>query len=87
MQPGDVARHLAAQSGQRQAGGGQGLAGVGRFVCAAGVQRLHGVARAGAGAALFGAVGLGRESRYGGERDVTGACEGEGVGDVDLDEE
>lgn len=32
-------------------------------------------------------VGLGRESRYGGERDVTGACEGEGVGDVDLDEE
>ncbi len=44
--------------------------------------RLGAVIGAGAGAALFGAVGLGRESRYGGERDVTGACEGEGVGEL-----
>lgn len=49
--------------------------------------RLGAVIGAGAGAALFGAVGLGRESRYCGERDVTGAEAGEAFGDVDLDEE
>lgn len=49
--------------------------------------RLGAVIGAGAGAALFGAVGLGRESRYYGERDVTGAEAGEAFGNVDLDEE